>query len=213
MKADATAPAGRTPRTWWFDPRFAIGLGLVAVSVLGVLWIVSAADRSVSVYAARAALSPGDRIRADDLTLQSVRLGGLDGRYLARRDLPADGLVATRAVAAGELVPVSAVGSRAGTRFTSVVVEVKGQLARAIEADAVVDLWSAAQTEDRGYGPPAVLVSSATVVRIIKPDGIAAGGGDSVEVLVPRTATARVLEAVANEDAISLVPSGIPAKD
>jgi hypothetical protein len=204
----------RNPRSFWFDPRFAIGVGLVLLSVVGVYVIVSTADTSVQVYAARAALIPGDRIDAGDLVPQSVRLGSLGGKYLLSTDVPHGGLVVTRTVAAGELVPASAVGTTEGARVASVVVAVQGDLPKGVVAGSVVDVWSAQQTDDKTFAAPSVLVSSATVVRIIESDGIIAGGKTgSVEVLVPRTKTARLLEAIANEDALSLVPVGLPAKD
>jgi hypothetical protein len=214
MNSSSAARRERTPRSFWFDPRFAIGVGLVLASVLGVFWIVSSADASVRVYAARSALTPGDRIHADDLVEQSVRLGGAGSKYLLGTDLPRDGLVVTRTVAAGELVPASAVGSSEGVRVASVVLSVHGQLPRAVVAGSVVDIWSAQQDEDKSFAPPSVLVSSATVVRTIESDGLIADGKTGgVEVLVPRSKTARLLEAVANENALSLVPVGLPAKD
>ncbi|MHB1173037.1 MAG: flagella basal body P-ring formation protein FlgA [Lacisediminihabitans sp.] len=213
--------SGSTPRkkepkrtSFWFDPRFAIGVGLVVVSVLGVLGLVATADSSVQVYAARSALAPGDRIRAGDLVAKSVRLGELGSKYLVDADLPTEGLVVTRTISAGELVPTSAVGNVAGLRVASVVVTIRGQLPKSVTAGAVVDLWSAKETDNRVFGPPTVLVSSATVVRVIESDGLVSKGSvGAVEVLVPRTKTARVLGAIANEDAISLVPVSIPVKD
>ncbi len=203
----------RAPRSFWFDPRFAIGVGLVTLSVLGVVGVVSVADTSVQVYAARSTLSPGDRIGAGDLVSRSVRLGAMSSLYLSEHEVPRDGLVVTKAVAAGELVPASAVGNAAGLRVASIVVTVRGQLAQSIVAGAVVDLWSARETDNSAFGPPSVLVSSATVVRVIQSEGIIADrSGNSVEVLVPRTKTARVLEAIANADAISLVPVSIPVR-
>lgn len=203
----------RAPRSFWFDPRFAIGVGLVTLSVLGVVGVVSVADTSVQVYAARSTLSPGDRIDAGDLVPRSVRLGATSSLYLSEHEVPRDGLVVTKAVAAGELVPASAVGNAAGLRVASIVVTVRGQLAQSIVAGAVVDLWSARETDNSAFGPPSVLVSSATVVRVIQSEGIIADrSGNSVEVLVPRTKTARVLEAIANADAISLVPVSIPVR-
>lgn len=202
----------RSRSRWWFDPRFALGLALVVVSVVGVVGLVSAADSSVHVYASRSTLSPGDRIHRADLVDSNVRIGGLGSKYLTARDIPTEGVVVTRVVLAGELVPASAIGSISGARVTSVVVSVTSQLARSIEAGAVVDVWSAASSTNGAFGPPTVLVSSATVVRVIKTDGVMGrGGGASVELLVPRSRTARVLEAVANEDAVSLVPASIPA--
>jgi hypothetical protein len=206
--ADSARPRSRT---WWFDPRFAIGIGLVVVSVVGMVFVVSAADSSVRVYSARTSLSPGDHIRASDLVIDSVRLGAAGSRYLRPKDLPAAGLVVTRAVAAGELLPTAAVGDSASVRVTSIVVPIAGQLARSIAEGTVVDLWSAHKTGTGVYAAPTVLVSAATVVRLIKAEGlIASGDSGAVEVLVPRSATARVLQAVSDDDAVSLVPSTIP---
>lgn len=203
----------RPPKSFWFDPRFAIGVGLVVVSVLGVYGIIAAVDRTVEVFSAASPLSPGDRIYADDLVSQSVRLGELGGKYLSPKDLPNDGLLVTRAVAAGELVPTSALGDAASIRVASVVVPVNGTLSKSIAPGTVVDVWSAAETDHGVFGPPAVLVGSATVVRVIESGGLVSGGGSSgVELLVPRDKVARVLEAVANGDAISLVPLSLPVR-
>jgi hypothetical protein len=217
-----TAPTGngrsradseRAPRSFWFDPRFAIGIVLVIVSVLGVVAVVTAADSSVLVYAARTALSPGDRVKTSDLDARSVRLGSLGAQYLADGEIPRGGFVVTRPVSAGELVPTSAVGDVAGIAAASIVVSVDGELARSVGEGSVVDLWSAKEAENNVFRPPSVLVGHATVVRLIARDGVIADRSvQSVELLVPRTKIAAVLEAIANTDALSLVPTSIPAK-
>ncbi len=204
----------RVPRSFWFDPRFGIGLALVVASVAGVVGLVSTADRTVDVWAARSPLSPGDTVHSDDLVLRSVRLGETGSLYLASERLTSDGLVITRAVAAGELLPESAVGASDGIHTASVVVTVQGQLPQSVAAGSVVDLWSARETENGVFGPPAVLVGSATVVRVLESDGfIVDGGAIGVEVLVPRSKIALVLEAIANSDALSLVPASLPVGD
>ncbi len=203
----------RTPRSFWFDPRFAIGIGLVAVSVIGVLAIVATSNTSVQVLSAKTALSPGDRVDRSDLESRSVRLGTVEAKYLAQADVPASGFVATRAVSAGELVPRSALGTLAGVTVASIVVQISGELPQSVGAGSVVDLWSARQVDNNSFGPPSVLVPSATIVRVIRPEGIISNSGrQSVEILVPRTRTAALLEALANSDSLSLVPTGIPVK-
>ena len=208
-----TKPAqGRTSRSFWFDPRFAIGIALVVASVAGVLVVVASADNSATVYAARTPLSVGDRITADDLVEQSVRLGTLTDKYLDDDAIPADGLIVTRTVAQGELVPASAVGSTVGERIASVVITVNSRLPHAVDAGSVVDVWAAREGEAGTFGPPSVLVPSATVVQVIEADGIIAGAtAVNVELLVPRARTARILEAIANSDALSLVPVALPS--
>jgi len=197
----------RTHRRFFFDPRFAIGVVLVVASIVGVYAIVQTADRTSEVYAARAPLVAGERVDSGDLVVRSVRLGPADRLYLANGAIPAGGGVVTRSVAAGELVPVSAIGSAAADDETNVVLRVRGDLAASIGPGVDVDVWSASQTEHERYEPPAVLVGGATVVRVIETDGlVAADDGLSVEVRVPRKKVAAVLEAIANSDVISLVP-------
>jgi hypothetical protein len=195
----------------WFDPRLVIGLVLIAASVAGVFGIVSAADTSVSVLAARDSLAPGDRIDEDDLILTTVRLSAAADLYLVPGDVPDGGLVVTKAIGEGELVPASAVGSTAGTRFASVVVTINGQLPAAVQTGATVDLWAARKGELSAFGAPSVIVSGATVVRLIESEGlVTSGDAVAIELLVPRTRIARVLEAVANSDALSVVPVSLP---
>lgn len=190
-----------------FDPRFAIGLALVAGSVAGVSAIVANADRTTAVYTARVALAVGDRIDASDLVTSQVRLGGADALYVTPGRVPADGLVVTRTIAAGELVPASAVGTRSGESVTNIVVELQGKLAAAIGPGSVVDVWSSRQTDRGLFGPPGVLVGEAAIVRLVEPAGfMAADAGISVELLVPKAKVAAVLESVANGDAIAVVP-------
>jgi hypothetical protein len=196
-----------TRRRFWFDPRFAIGIALVVASVAGVWVIVSSTDRTVAVYAAKRALAVGDRIDGSDLVATRVRLESATELYVTPDRLPDDGLVVTRTVAAGELLPASAVGTSAGASVTSVVVETRGELAGAVGAGAVVDVWAAREGERGQFGPPSVLVGEASVVRLIEPTGlIADGSGRSVEILVPKGKVAVVLESIANHDALALVP-------
>jgi hypothetical protein len=200
-------------RAFAFDPRLAIGLLLVAASIVGVVGIVSAADTSVQVYAARDPLAPGDRIMPDDLEARSVRLDAAGTLYLEPGDVPDAGFVVTKSVAEGELVPVSAVGSVDGLRLTSVVLTMGTQLAASVQPGSVVDVWAAEEVENGHFGPPAVIVAGATVVRLVKSDSIvAADQATGIEVLVPKSKIARVLEALANDDAISVVPATMPGK-
>lgn len=201
-------------KRFWFDPRLVIGLVLIAASVAGVLGIVSSADSSVSVLTARDSLAPGDRIDESDLVATSVRIAGAGDLYLLPGDVPDGGLVVTKAVGEGELVPTSAVGLTAGTRFASVVLTVNGQLPGSVESGATVDVWAARKGELSSFGAPSVIVSGATVVRVIESEGLVTSGeSTTLELLVPRTRIARVLEAVANSDALSVVPVSLPIEN
>jgi hypothetical protein len=197
-------PARRRHRL--LDPRLAIGVLLVAGSVVGVVAIVGAAGASVTVYAASRTLTAGDTVDGGDLVPRAVRPDSIDGRYLTDAALD-EGAVVTRTVGAGELVPLSAVGTADDVDTASIVVQQAGALPRAVEPGAVVDVWSAAELAEGGYGPPAVLVDGAVVVRVVEDGGLVGGTDDAgVELLVPRDRLARVLQAIAAGESMSLVP-------
>ena len=202
----------RAPRPgFWFDPRLLVGLVLVLGAVGGVYAIVAGSDRTTAVYAARDALVVGDRVTAADLELSQVRLDGALPLYVTPERMPADGLVLARTVAAGELIPVSAVGASADAGVTTVVVELTDALAEAVVPGSVVDVWSSPQTERGEFGPPAVLVGQAGVVRVLEPTGLSVGASRrSVELRVPRDVVAAVLTAIANGAAIAVVPANQP---
>ena len=210
-KATVSTTARNAHWRFWFDPRFAIGLALVVAAVGGVYLIVSAADRTTAVFTARTALAVGDRVEASDFVATQVRLGGTGNLYVTPDRLPDDGLVVTRTIAAGELVPASAVGRTAGTEVTSVVVDLTSVLAANIGPGSVVDVWSARKTDQNTFGPPTVLVDQAAVVRLVEPTGLVTGDGiRSLEILVPKGAVAAVLESIANRDAVAVVPVNEP---
>ena len=212
-----------------------LGVLLVVGSVAGVVGIVAAADRRVTVYAAASSLAPGERIDAGDLVQRSVALDGSDRLYLATGDIPSGGLVVTQPVAKGELLPTSAVGSTAGVRSTSLVLQLATRVSGAVVPGASIDIWAAPDPNHSSTaGPgnltaeptpgasaaasvvdpsaPTVLVSGAIVVKVLDDSSgfSVASSGSSVEVLVPRTKVARLLEAIAQKAALAVVPAGIP---
>jgi len=195
------------------DPRLLIGLVLVAASVAGVVTIVSTADSSVQIYAALQPLSPGDRLEASDLVARSVRMDDDGALYLPVGAFPSGGFVVTRSVNAGELVPVSALGSGSGLRLTALVLDSTSTLPASVQPGSLVEVWAAKEIENGQYGPPAVILSGVTVSRLVATESIVGSGSTTgVELLVPKTSLARVLEAVANSYAISIVPSSLPSR-
>lgn len=193
-----------------FDPRLLIGVALIAASALGTTALVGALTRTVVVYRAGTAIVAGDRITAAKLAPATVRLGDAAGLYLSGR-LPAEGLVATRPVAAGEMVPRSAVGTQVAVRSATVVVDLASPLAAGVAVGSTVDLWSAAKADpnENRYSPPVVLVGDAVVSRVVTPTGlIARSTEDSVELQVPRDEVAAVLAAQAGGARLSAVEIG-----
>lgn len=207
-----TAGARAAKRPLWFDPRFFVGVVLVLGSIVGVTAVIASVDDTAQMYVARTTLSAGTTITAADLEPTAVRLGTAERRYLDVAELPDDGLVLNRAVSAGELIPLTAVSDMAELGRTGVVVALSGDIAASVVPGAPVDLWAAQQLEHGRYGPPGVIVSSAEVVRVLDDGGLLGAAGRSVELRLPTSSVAAVLQAVANADALSLVPASLGAE-
>lgn len=117
----ASAPpspeASRVPGRRWRDWRLALGVLLVLGSTVAGARVVSAADDTVTVWAASGNLVAGTPLAADDLVPLAVRIEAPVNPYLHGR-IP-DGYLVTRDVGAGELVPSSAVAAAAEVRSAS----------------------------------------------------------------------------------------------
>lgn len=228
-------PALRLQRPGWRDPRLLLGVVLVALSVALGSWLVSAAARTVPVYVAEDPLVAGDVIDTEQLSVRDVRLpDGLD-LYLSAQGKPVAGLVATRTVGAGELVPLSAVAESSDLEVRPVAVATDGALSTGVVEGSVVDLWF---VPDPGPGAPATapaepsamsdassapvldrsprqLAAALTVAEVSAPDGaLAVGARTTVHVLVPVGELAAVLEALSAEGSVQVVhiPGSAPRR-
>jgi hypothetical protein len=198
--------ARRRPGFRIIDVRLLIGTALVLASIGGVWAVVSSSDRSVAVYAASTTIVAGDPIDASDLSVVHVSLGEAEGLYIAPGGVEPDA-VAIRTVYAGEIIPDDAIGAPGDVARAPVVVTVTGRLPEGVSAGRDVDVWASGTTEGDAIEPPSVLVSNATVARIVEDEGLVSGASDvSVELTVPDGAVAVVLAAVAAGDALALVP-------
>src|SRR3954464_15273194 len=102
---DPSAPAARLKKPSWKDPRLLTGILLVLASVAGATALVSSADQTVPMLAAREQIAVGSALTAADFVVVDARLGDLEGAYLRAADpLPANA-VATALLRPGELVP------------------------------------------------------------------------------------------------------------
>jgi len=208
---DLPAPAAaRLRRPGWRDPRLLAGVAMVAASVLLGSWAVRTAQATVPVYVTRAALVPGDRVVAEDLTVVDVRLGtvNLDHYLRADRPVPTDG-VAVRGVGRGELVPASAVSSSADLDLRPVSVTLTRAPSSDVVPGALVDLWFTPPAPEEGADPaePRELAGGLTVAEVSTPSGtFGASGGSAVQVLVPSSLLPAILTALAAEGTVDVVP-------
>lgn len=204
----ATAPVMRLRRPRWKDPRLIVGIVLVVASVLMGALVVSRLAETTPVMVARTSIVPGDEIDPANLSTVEMRLGDQDELYVGTLGAIPDGAVATRAIQAGELVPLSAVGQAADVPLRPVVIPVDATVAESVAPGATVELWhTSPATDDGGQGSAELLVSDGIVRRI--DEGSSLGMRSmAVEVLVPRDDLASVLEVLSQEERLDVI--GVP---
>jgi len=143
-RAGGVPAATRAVTPGWRDPRLWIGVVLVTGSVVAGARLLSGADDMTAVWSASGDLVAGQTLTAGDLEATRVRFDDAadHDRYLAVDDeLPA-ALTLTRALAAGELVPASALGEETAGDTVSLSIAVA---AEHVPTDLVrgsrVDVW------------------------------------------------------------------------
>lgn len=186
------------------DGRLVAGVLLVLLSVVLGTRVVSAADRSQLVWAASHDLAPGATVQASDLKAVRTRLFDAGRLYLSAQDGKAPaGYVVRRPVAAGELVPLGALGrDNADTRLVTVPVK-QFHLPPELAGDERVDVW--VTVKPRGSetaAPPSLVLSDAVVVSVQRGGGRLGGsGGDNGVVLrVPVTDVTALVAALQRGD-------------
>lgn len=136
--------ATRSSPPGWRDPRLWVGVVLVTGSVVAGARLLSTADDMTTVWSASTDLVSGQTVTADDLVATRLRFDDSadEQRYLPVDDeLPA-ALTLDRPLAAGELVPASALGEAAEDDTVALSIAVA---AEHVPTDLVrgsrVDVW------------------------------------------------------------------------
>jgi hypothetical protein len=204
----------RRPR--WKDPRLLVGVLLVLLSIVLGAGVVSRMAATTTVLVARGDVVIGDPLDVDAFTTAEVRLGERTGQYADGPGRIPQGATAQRTVAAGELLPLSAIGQGGQADLRPVVIPVDRSVAESVATGRTVELW---HTADPGSGAAAGGTgASETVAELLVPDAVVHGVQDGsslgmrsvgVEVLVPQDRLAGVLEAIARDDRLDVI--GVPS--
>ena len=193
----------------WRDKRLLVGLVLVLGSVVLGAAVVARADDTEPMYAASHVLVPGQALTAADVHLVRVQLGAQSGHYLSAGRALAGGRVVVHAVAPGELVPVTAVGSQDDVDLRPVPVPIVAGSADGVKAGSVVDVWVAQVGKSpSSYAPPTKMVTAAEVAAVSDRGGVlSTGSTTTISLLLSEPLIPEVLAAVDNGARISLVPA------
>jgi hypothetical protein len=208
----ATPVAARLRRARWLDPRLVGGVLLVLLSVVVGAKVLADADERVRVWSVTRDLGADTRLSAGDLAVRSVRLDSAAARYVAA-DQDLEGMVLTRPVGDGELLPVAAVSRDGTSGQRRIVVQVDRIGAGGLDKGRVVDVYAvreAAAGEDPP--PPELVLSGVTVAEDVKAGGSAFGGSASkagIALIVDGDDVASLIDAMAHGDVyVAQVPSG-----
>jgi len=193
-------PARRIRPPSWLDLRFVTGLLLVAGCTVAGTAIVSSAGRAIQVWALTRDLATGTVLSAEDVRPVRVRLFDSAPGYVGTDRSPA-GRAVGRALAAGELLPASAL--RASSPGLVVNLPVRSENTPSVARGQAVDVW--AGTKD--CGPRRVLVAS-TVQEVRTDDAGALSDGTGVLQVVLRVGPVdaeRLLAVLGADSTIRLV--------
>lgn len=203
-----TAPVMRLRRPRWKDPRLIVGIILVLASVLMGSLLVSRLAETTPVLVARSPIAPGDPIRPEGLGSVEIRLGEQIGLYAGSLEAVPEGAVATRAIDAGELVPISALGQPADVPLRPVVIPVDTAVAESVAIGATVELWHTSPGPSQGDRASATMLVPDAVVRRIDEGSSLGMRSMAVEVLVPADDLAAVLEVLGEDGRLDVI--GVP---
>jgi hypothetical protein len=211
--------ATRLSRPSWRDSRLVVGVVLVLLSMTVGAKAIAAADDTVPMYAASASLVPGQPVTQSDVRRVDVQLGADRSRYVAADHEIAPDTFALRDVRPGELLPRSALGTRAGIDVKPVSVPVEGGGAAQLGAGSIVDVWVNARDGSSAaekYGKPVKTLQAAPVARTPEANGGglgAASGITAVQIMVPEASVQALIAAIDQGARITLVPvPGSPTK-
>lgn len=207
--APAEPRASRIQAPGWRNPRLLVGLLLVFASIAVGARIMVAADRTIPVFAASHSLPTGTALAESDLTVVRLRLTGTDAAYLdARKPVPV-GRVLTRPVAAGELMPESALVTALQLRLRPVSISLGGPPPSGLAPGGLVDIWASekAAGSDGAYLDAQRIASSVEVSAVGVPSrSMSASSAATVQVLLQAETLTAVLNALANDAQIAVLP-------
>ncbi len=182
-----SAWASRLRRRRWTDPRLLVGLVLVAVATVAGSRVVATADETTPVWAVAGSVRAGDPVRPEALVPTPVQIGdgGDASLYLPAAEAPPGG-VFTRDLAAGELVPSSAVAGRTDDDGADLPLSVEvGDAPADLSAGDLVDVWAVPPETAAAAAPTEQAERVLTAVPVVSVAEPAAGmGGTTRQVLV-----------------------------
>ena len=206
--AAASAPARRLQSARWRDPRLAVGVVLVAASVVLGARVIAAADDTVGVWSVRSDMSAGTVLTSADVAPTRIHFTSADAAspyLLADEPLPGD-VVLAHDVRAGELLADSALVPQTAAAAELPLAVPDGSLPADLAPGDLVDVWVTPDEASAAGGGKAQRVLSAVTVVSLDTADTALGGGDATRVLIALDESA----AAGLDDTLATLAGGLP---
>jgi hypothetical protein len=188
----SNSPVSRRVRSpSWLDLRLVAGIGLVLVSVLIGVRVVSSADHTTRFWVADHDLSAGVILHAGDLHSVALRLPSASTSYYPV-DSELVGKALNRPIGRDELIPRSALESASAA--TTVTIPLGGDNAPRISAGQRITVWVSTK-----LCPSATVLTDVAVqsVQTTRGGALSSAGGEDVIVRVSPDLALRVVQALA----------------
>lgn len=206
MSHDAGSTGARLRPPSWKDPRLLVGVLLVLASVVGVISLVSGADRTTEVYAAKDSIAVGEKLTPENVVRAKVRLGENEAHYVTVEAGLPEGLVAVQRVGKNQLVPRESLASADALDRKPVALTIDEALPSQAVAGTRVDVWVASPDARNGFSEPKLLLPSAEIAQVTNASTTLGSSRSTVlMVLVADTQMPAILGAQANDAKISVV--------
>lgn len=208
-RAIGSPASGRFRRPGWREPRLLIGLGLVAAAVAGTTATMALTSSTEQYRVAAHDLDVGSKVTAQDFRTVEVRLDGTEGSYLSASTELTEGAVIVDRVATGHLVPTDSLGDAQDLGRRPMGIPLTTALPGGTGAGDSVDLWvSQRQSSGRGWSEPEQILTGAELASVDQATGtLGAGQQMTAQVLVEEDDVADVVDALATEAKITVVPN------
>jgi Flp pilus assembly protein CpaB len=176
----------------------------LAVAVTGAYWAIESQSITQKFVVAKRDLPAGSPISAADFDVVDLNLGATGQQYL-RSDSSIESVYTLTPLRKGQLISYSGLASVVVDERVPIVIASSMGLAEGIVAGASVDLWVTPIDDEKNYGTPVTVVTSAEVARISATNELFADSKSSVELWVPIGAVGTVLTSIARGDTLSVI--------
>ena len=199
----------RSVKKRFIDWRIIVGLVMVMTGALGTLALVGWMDTTRPYLTLTSDVVEGQTLTSNDVTVVDlhVRQGSVPYLTASDRNL-VEGARVTRSLAAGELIPLHALGSPRALDSTTITMALHAGGAPWLVPGARVEVWMSPAVEQGLFGPPRIVATQAVVSGVRSEEGFAADPSVvNVDIRVVRRDAPAIIGALANSFPLHLTPS------